>query len=711
LGFNLQASLPRTLPPAFAMATNSGRASRAESRASHRSHPYGDRNLSLAPAATLAERPASAASTMEPTDPNLFVLRDLFEQALPGLNMDPGTFPPLTEQILREFSSGEAFLIPLLCKALEGLTAMNARLAHLEEGATLLPPTQPSPPLPEPAPQVPNASLAALEASVRDLSTRMTANASAAAPRNAPPVPSNTRPQPQRQAPQAAPPQQTNYTTNARDPDFPTYDTSLHQWFGDPAAYAIKYPRSWEAEQHREGKYDLSSFHPGTSHPTHKKTLSRPPPSTYASVAAQPETGKGKSKKGKDKATAAQVAASSSAAPQSKGPAPLPLAERRFFAPRINPSPHADALRIAATAPDIAASVLQEANCPHPFAFSATVNDRGSLTLLAKNVYTPATAYAPYYEALANRFNQAFPVGESPFRPFRPAPNEVQLIIHGLPIRFLPTDPQELTTSLLSSIRNAADVTIFTARYLQPDPAKRATKRSTSAIVTVSPADVDKIGKSITLFSKPRNVERAHSSNRFMQCKRCWQYGHSAPACKSTHNICPLCSNNHPRSAHRCPNPTCPKEGNIKAVPACCPASVLRCPNCSGPHTATHHTCPSKPAQEPAARPPQDQSAQGDQMETADDLPAVPATPGPQTPPSAPAVEEETPRPSLPPPHAFFQRSSSAGPSNLFGSNTLSTPTNRPFGGPFLAPQPKPVAPLARWSGELASSSPDILGK
>jgi hypothetical protein len=692
------------------MATNPGRASRSESRSSNRAHPYGgERSSSVAPLASpITERPTSVASSEGPIDPNLYVMRNLFRETLPGLHMDPNTFPSLRDDTLRDFSTGESILVPLLCKALQGLATINTRLAALEAA---------TPQLTAPAvndttqPSTNNANaLAALEASVRDLSSRMTATTSAVPPRNPPPIPSASRPRQQRQAPPTAPPLPTNDTTNAKDPDFPTYDTNLRQWFGDPAAYAVKYPRSWEAEQQRDGKYDPSIFLPGTDHPSIKRKPPAPPPLTYASAAAQPVAGGGKSRKGKGKASAAQVAASSSAAPESKGPAPLPLADRRFFSPRTNPSPHADALRIAATAPDIAASVLREANCPLPLAFTATVNDRGSLTLLAKNLYTPATEYSPYYEALSNRFNQAFPIGDNPFRPFRPAPNEVHLIIHGLPTQFLPPVSQELTASLLPSIRNSADVTIFTARFLQPDPLKRATKQTTSVVVTVPPADVDRIGNRIYLFSKVRNVERAHSSNRFMQCKKCWQHGHSAPACKSERNICPLCANNHPRSAHRCPNPTCPKEGNKKAVPACCPASVLRCPNCSGPHTATDRSCPSKPLPDQRPHPPSQQSEQVDRMETGEDLPALPETPAPQTPPPAPVVEEETPR--APPPQPFPWRSSSAGPSRPpLGKSFFATPNAPPFPGPFAAPQPKPVAPLSRWNDEFERSSPDYLQK
>jgi len=47
---------------------------------------------------------------------------------------------------------------------------------------------------------------------------------------------------------------------------------------------------------------------------------------------------------------------------------------------------------------------------------------------------------------------------------------------------------------------------------------------------------------------------------------------------------------------HRCPNPTCPGGGKIKATPGCCSCSPPRCANCEGAHTATHRDCDSRPS-------------------------------------------------------------------------------------------------------------------
>jgi len=225
-------------------------------------------------------------------------------------------------------------------------------------------------------------------------------------------------------------------------------------------------------------------------------------------------------------------------------------------------------------------------------------------------------------------------VGESPWLPFRLAPNESQLAIHSLPIAFLPEDPNELFPCLAESILNSKDIRILAARYLNPDAQSRVGKTATSVVVSVHPGDVPAMGSSIRLFSRSRTVERAYSSNRYTQCKNCWGYGHVAPRCPSADPVCPMCSLSHTRAMHRCPNPTCPGGGNLKATPGCCSSSPPRCANCGGAHTATHRDCDSRPAPPPLRRSTAAETIvlpppTGDAMDTAtddDDL-APPASP------------------------------------------------------------------------------------
>jgi len=179
--------------------------------------------------------------------------------------------------------------------------------------------------------------------------------------------------------------------------------------------------------------------------------------------------------------------------------------------------------------------------------------------------------------------------------PFRLAPNETQLAIHSLPIAFLPEDLNELFPCLAESILNSKDVGILSARFLNPDARSRECKTAPSVVVSFYPGDVQTMGSSIGLFSRSQTIERAYSSNRYTQCKNCWSFGYLAPRCPSTDPVCPICSLNHTRASYRCPNPTCPGGGNLKATPGCCSSAPSRCVNCGGNHTAVHKDCESRP--------------------------------------------------------------------------------------------------------------------
>ena len=95
------------------------------------------------------------------------------------------------------------------------------------------------------------------------------------------------------------------------------------------------------------------------------------------------------------------------------------------------------------------------------------------------------------------------------------------------------------------------------------------------------------MGSHIFLLSRKREVKVAHSANKTTRCRNCQRYGHTAPVCKYTHPVCPICALHHKKTEHRCPNPTCPKEGNLRPVADCCSASPSHCANCGNDHPAT----------------------------------------------------------------------------------------------------------------------------
>jgi len=544
------------------------------------------------PSSAAPSRAASRQSSSPGLSESHLYIRDFVRETRQRLNFTSTQLPILDDTQLSELSDGETILLPLCCSALNALASMTSQLdtittqlGTIQGIVSTLPTTAAL-----------DCKLSPLQASLRDLSQRVSAAPHAQAPAptrpSVPPTGTTTHPMPPPPPPQvrtktSAPPPNRS-TPSSFDPDLPRYDPDTRSFYGNPRAYAEKFPDSWEANAFREGKYpDPTTFISGHLAPDCPKTQ---PSYAQAATASAP-----KGKKNKSSLTAAKVASASNAVSVPQRPKSLPTAERRFYAPRSSPSEHPQASLIAATFPDICARVLRDANCILPLAVTTKVNDRGSVTLLVTDPATPAAAFAPYFDALSSQLNKSFPVGDSPWLPFRLAPNETQLAIHSLPLAFLPEDPSELFPCLAESILNSKDIRILAARFLNPDAHSREGKTATSVIVSVHPGDVQAMGSSIRLFSRSRTVERAYSSNRYTQCKNCWGFGHVAPRCPSPDPVCPICSLNHTRASHRCPNPTCPGGGNLKATPGCCSSSPPRCVNCGENHTAVHRDCESRP--------------------------------------------------------------------------------------------------------------------
>jgi len=332
-----------------------------------------------------------------------------------------------------------------------------------------------------------------------------------------------------------------------------------------------------------------------------------------------------------------------------KSPPLLPQAVRRFFASRTTFEPNPEALKIAAHFPDIAASVLGEANCSLPHSFTCTVNHKRSVLLLGTDLHTPASAYTPYFAPLTSRLNKASPIGNSPWDIFKPAPNQTQLLIHSVPLALLRSDNEQLFPSLHESIRNARGVSILSARYLNPDTDSGGQRNATSIVVTVSPPDAYAILPSINLFSRNRRVEQMFSSSKNSECNMCWKFSHIPTRCPSSLPVCPFFSLTHTKAEHRWRNPSCAKGGNLRPVLACCPSSVACCPNCQEEHSARSRDCPSRPKTTPDTPKGQSRETQ-DSMDLGEDqagsstiLPSAPGAP-PHT-PSAPVLPRDAPPP------------------------------------------------------------------
>ena len=433
-------------------------------------------DLSPLPSSRNSSRAPSAQSSSPELNKSHLYIRDFVRETRQRLNFTLIQLPIIDDHQLAGLSDGERILVPLSCSALNALASMTrqldtitTQLGNIRQAVHTMPTWTAL-----------EGTLAPINAAIRDLSHRVTAPSSEAPAPTRPPVPppsATTRqapaptwpaiPLPGAPALPLARPKARAHPPNrgclsSFDPDILTYDVGTRSFYGNPRAYAGKFPDAWEAKALREGKYpDPTTFIGGHHAPDCPK-----PQQSYAKAAS---AGAAKCKKHKSSLTAAQVASASNSVPATQPPKSLPTAERRFYAPRSSPSEHQQASRIAATFPDIAARVLRDANCILPLAVTTKVNDRGSVTLLGTAHATPAAAFTPYFDALSAQLNKSFPVGESPWLPLRLAPNEAQLAIHSLPIAFLPEEPSEPFPCLSELIINSKDIRILAARYLNPD--------------------------------------------------------------------------------------------------------------------------------------------------------------------------------------------------------------------------------------------------
>ena len=315
-------------------------------------------------------------------------------------------------------------------------------------------------------------------------------------------------------------------------------------------------------------------------------------------VATNAPARQGKSKgKGSPPATTASKVATVVEAASRKGPPPLTSAAGRFYAHRNSAAPHPEHDLIRIRWRDLGASVLREANSGLPVSFKVFINDHGAVSLTVIDTSVPAAAYTPFFDALTHKLNQSFPVGNNPWLPFRLAPTDLQFAIHGLPIKAHPEDDAVLGDLLQPSIFNAQSVLITKARFLNPDRESRLRDKKAFSVVVQVPADNGKTMadlSKIPILGGNFVIERAYPSSPSKQCNNCWRFGHVKPRCKNP-TVCPLCACSHIKAEHRCPNPTCPKGGNLKPVLNCCIASPARCPNCSEDHSAGYRDWTARP--------------------------------------------------------------------------------------------------------------------
>ena len=187
--------------------------------------------------------PSRQSSSPDLTESHLYI-RDFVRETRQRLYFTSVQLSILDDRQLSELSDGETILVPLACSALNALASMTRQLDTITTQlgtiqsivATL------------PTNTALDSRLSPINASRRNLSQTVSAAPPlpVQAPTRAPVPPTSvtTRPTPLQTQPRAkgrAPPPKAP-SSSSFDPDIPRYDQVTSAFYGDPGAYADKFP-------------------------------------------------------------------------------------------------------------------------------------------------------------------------------------------------------------------------------------------------------------------------------------------------------------------------------------------------------------------------------------------------------------------------------------------------------------------------------------
>ena len=289
--------------------------------------------------------PSASFSTVGVSDDARF-LSPLIDRIRDRIQLDSTQIPSLSPKECDILSSSEAIILPFLLSTIHAVSALGDRMEELFSSVHRLQSQLVNSPV--------NMELQDLRGAVRDLSHRM------------PPLPSNHA-QNRPQAPQ--PPTTRTGPSSAGPPQAPSSRPAGSNPPHTAPAHSGPSSRPFYA----------AVIHGGTSE------LNQ----AAAEHAAKPKAkGKGSPRSG---TTASKVAAVVEAS-SPKGPPPLSGPSRRFYAPRRSHAPHPDEALIHIRLPDIAASVLKEANSQLPVSFKSFLNSKGAVTLSIIDTSVPAAS-------------------------------------------------------------------------------------------------------------------------------------------------------------------------------------------------------------------------------------------------------------------------------------------------------------------------------
>ena len=226
--------------------------------------------------------PSGTPSTDHPIE---FMMRQL-AQARSALRPSNQDFPDLSPDAQSGTLPIESITIVLLSQLVQGLVTVSHELSGANQAVATISEENENlreelhdisaqlGNLPHAQEQQTAPGIADLQASIRDLSHRVSAPVPATLPPAPPPQrnpqpPPTAGPPPSRKGKERGRAPLTPPSAAADDPKYliPFYDTRLGKAFGDPEKYARLYPNSYEAGEFRKERYDLDSFTPGHLHP------------------------------------------------------------------------------------------------------------------------------------------------------------------------------------------------------------------------------------------------------------------------------------------------------------------------------------------------------------------------------------------------------------------------------------------------------------
>ena len=335
---------------------------------------------------------------------------------------------------------------------------------------------------------------------------------------------------------------------------------------------------------------------------------------SYAEIAAQQELetpGKGKKKnKGKRKAEEGPTPPRPPTAKQLKGEeqgessnqgewkkveglkrqSTATIAKRKIFATRITAKPLSNPVIDEARISMALSKVLVSCVCKAPTNLQVSSNRLNGTITITTPPGSDSGQYTRYLEKMTETLNEANPEGEPAYLPFRRVPTDVNVLVHGIPLDAIPSDPTDLDTEIKLHFKESHRIDLTSAKFLKADPASREGKKATSIMLRLPEADAIKITPQVVIMGKMKESRVMWHATPTTQCTRCWKFGHPKIGCREKVDICPICSKTHVEKEHKCYQTSC--RGHKKLIPGCCNMTPAKCPTCGGPHSAKDKDCP-----------------------------------------------------------------------------------------------------------------------